>query len=108
MNPQKFLGDVQAVLASQTQIGDGQIKPVRLGGADRVPAGRAGGDGKSHRRQAHLDQLQQSFFVVDYENVLLFHESSGPLCDYGLVGSVVVGGTTVDGGRIGRTLSRIS
>jgi hypothetical protein len=40
--------------------------------------------------------------------VLLFHDSSYPLFNYGLAGSGVADGATVDGGRTGRTFSRIS
>ena len=52
--------------------------------------------------------MKNNYVLIDYENVLLFHDGGDPLFDYGLAGSGVAGGTTVDGGRMGRTFSRIS
>src|SRR5690349_19835722 len=76
MNSQQLLPDIQSVFAAETQIGNGEIEPARLSGIDGFPPGGAGGHDKSHRRQSHLHQLQQTFFVLDYENLLLFHENS--------------------------------
>src|SRR5262245_25638891 len=75
MNPQQLLRHIQSVLATQAEIGNDEIEPVFLGCCDGLTPSCTASDGEAHGRQPHFHKMQEPFFIVDYENMFLFHET---------------------------------
>ena len=102
MDEPQFLQNHQPVPVRQAEVGDGQVEDLSLGCADGLFAGRARGDGESHGRQPHLEELEQALIVVHDKYAFLRHRFPQGCM------SVPAGGGILVGGRMGRLFSFIS